>query len=430
MKELLKKIYPLRLAPLSEDSDKAAEILCREIPFKVHEFSSGAQHNGWVVPKKWKAVKALIRKGNKVIYDGMKHPLGVIGYSTSFNGKVALKELRKHLFYHPGLKDALVYHCDYFYKPWKKDWGFSVPYNLFKGLAEGCYDVNLETKFEDGKMKVLDYFLEGKRKDTVILNAHNCHAAQANDDISGIVVGIEVMKRLAKLKNRKYSYRLIIAPEHLGTVFYLSKISKTIAASFKFAFFLEMLGTDKKFALQQSFFGNSIIDKAAHNYFRNRFPDYHWAEFRKIVGNDETVWESPGYEIPCVSISRILYKEYHSDKDNENIISEKKLQEAVEAILGILFIIETNSKMKRKFNGLLALSNPRYDLYIANTDPSVRSSVSGEQKKWNYLMDCLIRYFDGKNTVLEIADKFGLDYAKVYRYISKFKEKGLISFLE
>jgi len=430
MYALLKKIYPLRLAPVSEDADRVVRILSKELPFKIHEFPSGAEHNGWIVPKKWKAVKAFIRKGNSLIYDGMKHPLGVVGYSTSFKRNVNLKELKAHLFYHPKLDDALVYHCDYYYKPWKKNWGLSVPHSLFRRLKRGYYEVDLETRFEDGRMKVLDYTLEGEKQDTIILNAHNCHAAQANDDIAGVVVGIEVMKRLRKLKKRRFSYRLIVGPEHLGTAFYLSKLSDSSVKNLRFAIFLEMLGTNKKFALQQSFNGESLIDKAAHSYFRNRFPDYHWAEFRKIVGNDETVWESPGYEIPCISISRLLYDEYHSDKDNENIISENKLEESVRAILSILDILETNSKMKRRFKGLIALSNPRYDLYIGTVDPSVRSAVSSEQKKWNYLMDCLTRYFDQKMTILDIATKHDLDYFKLYEYINKFREKGLISFVQ
>ena len=41
MLNLLKKIYPLRLAPVSEDTDKAAEILCSELEFKVYEYASG-----------------------------------------------------------------------------------------------------------------------------------------------------------------------------------------------------------------------------------------------------------------------------------------------------------------------------------------------------------------------------------------------------
>lgn len=429
MFDLLKKIYPLRLAPVSDDTDKAVEILCNELPFKIHEYKSGLEHNGWTVPQKWKAVRAEIRKDGRLIYDGMRHPLGVAGYSTSFKGEVSLGELRKHLFYHPNIPDALVYHCDYFYKPWLRNWGLSVPYHLYHNLEEGTYEVDIQTVFEDGTMKVLDYLLEGESTDTVILNAHNCHAAQANDDISGVVAAIEIIKRLETRKKRRFSYRIVIAPEHLGTVFYLANLPERTVKTFKYTMFLEMLGNENRFALQESFTGESLIDRAAHHYLRHKFPDYYGDKFRKIVGNDETVWEAPGHEIPCSSLSRWPYQEYHSDLDNEYIISEKRLEEAAETVMGILDILETDTGVKRHFNGLVALSNPRYDLYISTFDPSIKNSVPDEQKKWNHLMNCLPRYFDGKTTILDMAIKHDLEYSNLYKYIKKYKSKGLISFV-
>ncbi len=429
MYELLKKIYPLRMAPVSEDMDEVASILCEELPFSIHKYKSGLEFNGWIIPQKWKPIKAIISYKSKIIYNGMKHPLRVIGYSTSFKGKIPLEKLKEHLFYHPSLPDSLVYHCDYFYKQWKRDWGFSVSKTFFDSLKEGEYKVILETTFEEGAMMVLDYLLSGQKSDIIILNAHNCHAGQANDDISGVVVAIETIKRLAEKKNLKYSYKIVIAPEHLGTVFYLANQDKKTIKAFKYAIFLEMLGNENRFALQESFTGKSLLDKAAHHYFKHHWPEYYGAQFRKIIGNDETVWEAPGYEVPCISISRWPYQEYHSDKDDEKIISKGRLEESVQAVLGILEILEKDTTLKRQFDGLIALSNPKYDLYISTVDPSIRKNVSEEQKNWKYLMDCIVRYFDQNITILDIALKHKLDFFEIYDYLKKFEEKGLISFI-
>lgn len=428
MRELINKIYPLRLAPVSRDADRAIEMLCDELPFTIHEYACGREHNGWQVPYGWEVLKAEIHKNGKLIYDGKRHPLGVMGYSKPFDGKVTLAELKKHLTYRKDMPDAVGYHCDYYYKPWKRDWGFSIPYSLFTELTDGEYDVALETITEERTMKVAEYILPGNTEDTIILNAHNCHAAQANDDISGIAVGIEAIKRLSSKKDRKYTYRLVIAPEHLGTVFYLAGMSDKVIPTLKYAIFLEMLGTETKFALQESFTGKSVIDKAAHNVLKYRYPDYHSGRFRKVVGNDETVWESPGYEVPCISLARTIYKEYHTDMDNIDIISEDKLRESAGVLMKIMDVIETNCRIERKFTGLIALSNPKYDLYFDTKDPSVRPEVSDEQLKWNYLMDCIIRYFDGKTTILDIALKHDMEYFAVLNYIKKFSEKGLVSF--
>ncbi len=428
MKELLRKIYPLKLAPNSEDTDKAARILETILPFRIHEYEAGREHNGWTVPHKWKAVKAEIRKDGKLIYDGMHHPLGVASYSTSFKGKVGLDEIKKHLFYHPVFEESLVYHCDYFYKPWLRDWGLTLPKTVFDSLEDGEYDVDIETVFEEGTMKVLDFELKGETDETVILNAHNCHAAQANDDVAGIVVGIEVMKRLMKMERRRYTYRLVIAPEHLGTVFYLADLPEEESAKFKQAIFLEMLGNRNDLALQESFTGKSLIDRAFAQHLESSHETFRRYPFRGLVGNDETVWEAPGFQIPCISLSRFPYDEYHSDRDNEEIIHSDMLEEAVEAVIGAFEIMENNLVMERKFKGLVALSNPKYDLYISTIDPSIRRKVDDLQLKWNNMMNYLPRYFDGKTTVLEIAEKHEIPFADLFTYLKKFEEKGLIEF--
>jgi aminopeptidase-like protein len=430
MIDLLKRIYPLNLAPVSPDTDKAVEILKKELPFIVHEYSSGKEHNGWVVPKSWKVTKARICKDGKVVYDGSKHPLGVMGYSKSFRGKVNLKQLKEHLTFRKDNPSAVGYHCDYYYKPWLADWGISIPYSLFKKLKVGEYSIDIETSYSQGTMKVLDYFLKGESNDIIFFNAHNCHAGQANDDIAGVVIGVELMKQLAKLKKRRYSYRLVIAPEHYGTIFYLANLKEDEANKFKYGFFLEMLGHNNHFSLQRSFTGDTYLDKICEHYLSMHFPDTHFDDFRKIVGNDETVWEAPGYEIPTVSLSRGLYPQYHTSFDNEDIIIEYKLQESVDVLLGIVNILETNCCAKRNFKGLMALSNPKYDLYLRpGTDPSIADQRTETMAQWNYFMDCVVRYFEGNFSILEMSMKHSLPYEDVYNYVSKFKEKKLVTFV-
>jgi len=435
MMEILKKVDGLFIAPVSDGADLQNKILCQELPFKILKYPSGKEHNGWLVPEKWEVVKAQIKKDGKVIYDGKRHPLGVIGYSESFKGKISLEELKKHLYFFKDAPSNIVYHCDFYYKPFRKLWGFSVPYNFFKDLKDGEYEINLETKREKGVMKVLEYEHRGKSKETMILNAHNCHAAQLNDGPAGYVAFIEAMRRLKGRKTR-YTYRLVIAPEHLGTVFYLAGLDKKTIKNFKLGIFMEMVGHDNKnFSLQESFTGKSLIDKIAHHILKFKSKGYWSAGYRKFLGNDECVWEAPGYEVPMISLSRcqseeILYPQYHLDSDNLKIIREEKLEEAVKIILAMIDILEKNCLLKRKFTGLIALSNPKYDLYISPGDPSIRDMDHlADRFKWNELMNHLFRYFDENISILDIAIKHDLPFDQVYDYLVRFKEKGLISFV-
>jgi len=428
MMDLLKRIYPLRLAPVSPDTDRMIEILQKELPFEVHCYDSGKEHNGWTVPDSWYVEKAEIRKDGELIYDGKVHPLGVMGYAKAFQGKVTLSELKEHLTSREDWPEGIGYHCDYFYKPWSADWGFSVPHSLDQSLEEGEYDIDLQTVYKRSEMKVLTHLLPGRTKETIIINAHTCHAGQANDDIAGMVVGVELMKRLAQ-QNHRFSYLLVLAPEHLGTVFYSAGLSEERIRQLKYGFFLEMLGNNNRLALQETFTGESLLDRACHHYLHNMESDHFSDKFRKIIGNDETVWEAPGIEVPTVSLSRWPYPEYHTSEDNESIIQEDMLEQSVQAVLGIVNILEQDLTLNRKFDGLVALSNPKYDLYFNQKDPSIRPTIAEDQVKWNYFMDCLPRYLNGKVTVLDMAERHDLFFNDVLAYLKKFVEKGLAEFV-
>jgi hypothetical protein len=89
--------------------------------------------------------------------------------------------------------------------------------------------------------------------------------------------------------------------------------------------------------------------------------------------------------------------------------------------------LEHNATMRRHFKGLISLSNPQYGLYIERRDPAVHKELPIDSEKWGYLLDCLLRYFDGQHTILEIALKHGLPFDRLYEYLCKFEEKGLIS---
>ena len=125
MLNIIKKLGTLNLAPVSPDTDLCVEILSQELPFVIHEFKSGMEHNGWVVPSSWWTESAKICLNGELIYDGKSHPLGVIGYSQPFCGEVTRSELMDHIFTHKDRPNDLVYHCQLYYRLGEKNWGFS-----------------------------------------------------------------------------------------------------------------------------------------------------------------------------------------------------------------------------------------------------------------------------------------------------------------
>jgi aminopeptidase-like protein len=430
MMDLINELSFLDFAPVSNGTDKGNLRFMEELPFLVHEYPSGLEKNGWTVPDSWQFHKAEIKHNGKLIYDGRKHPLGVVGYSKPFKGKLNLDQLKEHLFYSKEKPDSIVFHCTHFFRPSERDWGFCVPKQLYDSLPPGEYEIDLEVSSTPGKMKVLEFTLPGKAKETIFFHAHNCHPAQANDDLSGIAVGIELMKKIREMRERKYTYTLLISPELIGSYFWLDSLKEEASSNLKYGIMLKSVGNDAALKLQKSFLGDSEIDFAAMNVLRSLNPGFESGAFRRVYGNDETVFEAPGYEIPTISLTRYPFPEYHTSLDTPAILSEQRLEEALNVCLQAVQVLEKNVFLKRKFKGLLALSHPRYDLYQRFYNPAEKNGPSREEvSQWYYLMTDMFRYFEANLSVLEIAEKYRLPFLEVYKYFSKFQDKNLLEFV-
>jgi len=457
-KKLIAALATLRLGVVTPDMGRCTEILQQELPFQEFTYPSGYSHNGWTVPQEWYVEKATIHNADgELIYDGLSHLLGVCIYSNSFIAGIGGAELKKHLFYAHNYDDALIYHVDWVYKPHKRDWGFSVTKDFYNSINDrDAFHVELRTVHKPGHMRSLvatvtpeqgydanevmniSYHSSGS---SFILCAHDCHPHLCNDDLSGIAVGVEVMRRLPQ--NRRHTYHFVVSPEHYGTIMLLQDPNACFLREAKGGLFLEAYGTQGALALQRSFTGVALIDRAVRNVITGGYvpatlegvgPYGDWYEkaFRGVAGNDETTFEAPGIEVPFASLTRYPFKEYHTSHDNVALMDPAKLEEAVQVVLATIDILENDCVMTRTCpDGLVCLSNPKYDLYQNCWDPSIPGRSSKEeigQKaiKLNQLMDCFPRYLDGKTTCLQIAERFNLPFRAVRDYAAAWEQKGLL----
>ena len=423
--DIVRSLYPYAYSVVSSENDRAINAFLTELDFNVVEIQSGAEFNGWVVPNAWRVNRANIYKNENLILDAMTSPLGVGVLSPSYNGKLTLSELQQHLFYSDDSPDAVPYHWTNLYRPAELNWAICVKKAFFQSLTEGNYRVELETEEVPGTMKLLDFTLPGSSADTILLNAHNCHSWQANDDLSGCAVGISVIQALQLRKQRRFTYRLVIAPELIGTVHWLDGLGAS-ARNLTGAIMLKSVGNFGPLKLQHSFNGNSQLDKAASNVLSHRVPNLVSGAFRTIYGNDETVFDSPGYEIPSVSLTRFPFSGYHTDADTPERLSPVSLDETRDIVLEIIDALEGNETLRFSERGLVALSHPRYRLYKAAPAPGVDKGEYLEvSRRWNLLMNCLPRELDGHNSAIDLASKYELPVREVCDYVKQWREKGL-----
>lgn len=427
IKDLIEENYLLRRTYVSDDYIKALHNLTKACiaSYRDFIFKSGEEFNGWVIPKKWTVKKAEIKLGSKIIYDGLAHPLGVISNSSTFKGKISKKELLKHLFFSNERPHAIPYHFRLQYRPWDKDWGFCVPKTFADSLKNAEYEVALVTKLEDGKMIVREFSVKGSSDASIIFAAHLDHPGMCNDDLSGCAVGIHLMNAILKKYGKpKFTYKLLITQEIVGSVFYLNSLPKKELKEMEYGLFLEMLGNNNTLNLQKSLKGETYVDKLCELALKKYYRKPRICNFRESAGNDEIVFESPGIEIPMPSISRWPYPEYHTSDDNINLMKEEKLQEALEYLMSVVNIFENDGYVKRNFSGLLSFANPKYDIYI---DPGqIITSGIGSNKEKTLFQYKMPRYLEGNYRISDLASTFGLDFEWVVDYYRKMQKLGLV----
>ena len=129
------------------------------------------------------------------------------------------------------------------------------------------------------------------------------------------------------------------------------------------------------------------------------------------------VINGPGVNIPCISLSRWPYDEYHTSDDNPDIIHEEMLVEAADTIEEIIRVYASNYTPQRTFRGPVFLSG--HGLWVDWR----------ENLKLNRALEKIMLRFEGFHSVFDIAHELELDYWETREYVERFRREGLVQAL-
>lgn len=419
--ELIEKLWRLPRDIVSDGYDVALRALSTQMPMTIHEYPTGMECSTWLVPEKWTCHEARLETiDGRRLFSYADHPLHVVSYSLPINKEVSRDELFKHLHVHPELPDAVPFVFNYY----ERDWGLCCSRDLKESLREERYRVVIDTKFTNGSLKVGEVVVPGHHDNTFVLCSHLCHPAMVNDDLSGVVVGLKVIQQLAKRSNLRYTYRLLILPETIGSVAYLSNHQNLIPKMIG-GLFLEMLGLENPHALQLSFRGDTDIDECCISALRKGDASGWTGAFRTVVGNDERQFNAPGVRVPMLSLSRVMrdkaglnpyYPQYHSSHDNPDLASPARLQESCDLVLRMIDAIEESEVPINCYQGEIFCS--RYGLNIdAYASPEANRAFFD-----------IIFQVDGTKSVSQIARSCKVSEDSVRIVLGELRKHGLITY--
>jgi aminopeptidase-like protein len=422
MINLINELWFLKRDIVSDDFDHALARLARELPMSIAEYPSGMRCWTWTIPEKWACQEAYLETmDGKRLIDYADHPLHVVSYSLPYEGVVDRQELLQHLHVHPRLPGAIPF----VFKYYERDWGLCASQELRDSLKDERYRVVIQTRFEPDSLKIGEVLIPGQSEQTVMLVTHLCHPAMVNDDLSGVVVGIEVARTLLERGSQGskpyFTYRLLILPETIGSVVYLSHHEELIPQMVA-GLFLEMLGNNSPHALQGSFQPSSQIDRCLVSALKGLEPQGYSAPYRTVIANDERQFNAPGVRVPMLSLSRVEppgsptrpYREYHSSLDTPDIVTEERLEASKQIVLALIEAWENNQYIVNHFKGEIFCSG--YGIWI-----DYRINPDGHRRLFEIMERC-----DGEHTVADIASELAIPFQSVWEVVELLESKELV----
>jgi aminopeptidase-like protein len=419
MLDLIDELWYLKRDIVSDDFDRALYRLADEVPMTIHEYPTGEPCWTWHVPEKWTCHEAYLEtlQGVRLI-DYANHPLHVVSYSLPQIGLVSRDELLRHLYVHPSQPDAIPF----VFKYYDRDWGLCATRRLRDSLQDNAYQVVIRTRFEPGTLKVGEVVVPGETDECFMLAAHLCHPAMVNDDLSGVVVGLEVARALLAGPPRHYTYRILFLPETIGSVAYLSH-NEALIPKMSGGLFLEMLGNDSPHALQSSFQPDSQPDRCLTSALPALDPHSYLGEYRNIIDNDERQFNAPGVRVPMLSLSRVVapkssgrppYPQYHSSLDTPDIITQERLEVSRDLVLSLIDAWEKNQYAINQFKGEVFCSG--YGIWVDH-----HTNPDGHRRLFEIMERC-----DGTRSVADIATELDIPYQSAWEVVNLLADKNLV----
>lgn len=415
-------LWPICRSITGSGLRRSLSILTEIVPLQLTEVPTGTRVFDWTVPDEWNIENAFIDdETGKRLVDFGHNNLHVVNYSIPFNGEMTLAELQPHLHSLPERPEAIPYVTSYY----ERRWGFCLSHKQRQSLKPGRYRVRIDSTLRPGALTYGDTVLPatdqgGSESGQVLLSTYLCHPSMANNELSGPLVATHVIKALSQLPHRRFSYRLVVAPETIGALCYLKAHGDELKKTVRAGFVITCCGLDQPFTFKRTLAGDALIDRLSTLELSSSGNAYSAVEFFPS-GSDERQYSSPGFRLPIASLMRgpyTTYPEYHTSDDNKSLISFPALKTSIEMYLRIILSLEKNTSFRNTiWNGEPMLC--KYQLY-----PTLGGKLASEFIR---KMQWLLNLSDGQHDLLSIAQRAQCSILDLSEIAQTLRSKGLLS---
>ena len=383
---------------------------------KTFEIPSGTRAFDWEVPKEWVIRDAYIADldGNRLV-DFNTNNLHVVGYSIPVDVVLSGAELDEHLHSLPELPHAIPYVTSYY----RETWGFCLTHDQRAHLGDGPFRVLIDSEHKVGSLTYGELIIPGETSDEILLSTYVCHPSMANNELSGPVVTAALARWILGLEDRHYTYRIVMIPETIGSIVYLSLHLRHLQEHLKAGWVLTCIGDDRAYSYLPSPSGATFADRVSKKVMsklNHRFDEYSFLD----RGSDERQYCSPGVDLPVVSLMRSkygTYPEYHTSLDDLSLVTPSGLQGGLNMMKAVIDELEGIPRWRSTVLGEPQMG--KRDLY-----PTTSTSTSGHEV---YDMMNVLAFCDGTHDTEELANICGISESQTNEIVSKLLAAGVLS---
>ena len=382
----------------------------------VHEVPSGTSVLDWQVPLEWNVQAAWIKdpQGRKVV-DLADHSLHLLGYSTPVRRRLGREELDEHLYSLPEQPTLIPYRTSYY----AERWGFCLPHEQRLRLEEGEYEVMIDSTLEPGALTYGELLVPGSSEREVLLSTHICHPSLCNDNLSGVAVMAALASLLAGQRGLRYGYRFLFVPGTIGAITWLARNRETVT-NVAHGLVAANLGDSGGFHYKRSRHGDREVDRAVVRALRSLGEQVEIEAFVPF-GYDERQYSSPGFDLPVGSLTRTpwgRYPQYHTSADDLDFVQPQALAGSARAYLEVVSELE---------------STPTYLSQAPYGEPQLGRrglyrTLGGDDRgrERELAMLWVLNQSDGRHSLVDIADRSGLDLADIEAAAAALLEQDLL----
>ena len=344
--------------------------------------------------------------------------LHIVSHSQKVNKKIQIDDLKKKIHTIKNRPNAIPYRTSYY----KKDWGFCMQHNKFLKMKDKEYLVNIDSSFTDQPMNYGEIIIPGLNKNKeVLISTYVCHPSMANNELSGPVVAISLIKYLLANKNN-YSYRFLFMPETIGSIAYINSNLAKMKNNIFSGLVLTCVGDENNFSIVKNkddinYLQTLVIEESiiASKKYNSPLKIYDFT----LRQSDERQYCSPGVDLPISCFCRSKYgsyPEYHTSDDDFNVVTKKGLKGSIEVLIKSIQRLEKSYFPKNVFLGEPNLGKRGlYPLMGAKITSKVRDIK-------NFLV-----YSNGLNSLEQISSLANIDIKEAKKIFKILKEKELVN---